>query len=119
MTAENQDQMREEFEAWVITQGMEIGRGYTGGAGYGKSAAAAWEAWQAACTKKAEQLSAARKDAARLDYMIGARAMVCHDETCADGYWLDFQKPDGSRWVQIGEFDSPREAIDAAMSSQA
>lgn len=66
-----------------------------------------------------DQLEAAQKDAARLNYMIDARATVCHDETIADGYWLDFQKPDGSRWVQVGDFDSPRNAIDAAMSSQA
>lgn len=64
-----------------------------------------------------DRLEAAEKDAARLDYLVSSRAEVCNDETCADGYWLVFNKPDGSRWVQVGEFETPREAIDAAMQS--
>ena len=57
------------------------------------------------------------RDTLRLDYLIEAKAEVCNDETCADGYWLQFCKKDGTRWVQLGEYETARDAIDAAIAA--
>ena len=58
-----------------------------------------------------------------LDYLIRNQARVCNnldeyegDEDCADcGYWLEFTDSNSQRWVQIGVFKNPRDAIDAAI----
>lgn len=57
------------------------------------------------------------RDAARLDFLFTRQATVIHDETSADGYWLQFRKEDGSTWVQVGEYPTPRAAIDAAIAA--
>lgn len=57
------------------------------------------------------------KDSARLDWMIEQRAYVVSDETCGDGYWLNWVRPDGTMWVQVGEYKTPRQAIDAAIEA--
>lgn len=66
------------------------------------------------------------RDAERyLDYLIHNQARVCNnldeyegDEDCADcGYWLEFTDSNSQRWVQIGVFKNPRDAIDAAIAA--
>lgn len=57
-------------------------------------------------------------DAARLDFLIEHRAYVVSDDTCRDGYWLRFPVAGGTTSVQIGEYETPREAIDAARAAQ-
>ena len=60
-----------------------------------------------------------------LDYLIRNQARVCNnldeyegDEDCADcGYWLEFTDSNSQRWVQIGVFKNPRDAIDAAIAA--
>ena len=72
----------------------------------------------------APQPQADGRDAERyLDYLIHNQARVCNnldeyegDEDCADcGYWLEFTDSNSQRWVQIGVFKNPRDAIDAAI----
>lgn len=63
------------------------------------------------------QIESLEKDAARLDWVIEQRAYVVSDETCCDGYWLNWARPDGTTWTQAGEHATPREAIDAAMKA--
>lgn len=62
--------------------------------------------------------AALEKDAGRLDWMIEQRAYVVSDETCCDGYWLNWARPDGTTWTQMGEHETPRQAIDTAMESK-
>lgn len=57
-------------------------------------------------------------DAARLDYLIESRAIVVSDPDSAPGYWLEFISPGADRWVQIGEYPTPRAAIDAARAAK-
>ncbi len=61
------------------------------------------------------QLAEARRDSERLDWMIEQCAYVVSDPDCCDGYWLRYQRPDGTVWVQATEHATPRAAIDAAM----
>ena len=74
----------------------------------------------------APQPQADARDAERyLDYLIHNQARVCNnldeyegDEDCADcGYWLEFTDSNSQRWVQIGVFKNPRDAIDAAIAA--
>ena len=60
------------------------------------------------------QLAEAQRDSERLDWMIEQRAYVVSDPDCCDGYWLNYLRPDGIRWVQLTEYETPRAAIDAA-----
>ena len=60
------------------------------------------------------QLAEAQRDSERLDWMIEQRAYVVSDPDCCDGYWLNYLRPDGTRWVQVTEHETPRAAIDAA-----
>lgn len=112
-----QDQSRKEFEMWARERGYqrdELARCNTGVVGpeyFNLNTENAWQAWQAA-------RSAAQLDTARLEYMINNRALMNNDESIADGFWLEFEKSDGQRWVQLGEFESPRDAIDAAIASK-
>ena len=61
-----------------------------------------------------------------LDYLIRNQARVCNnldeyegDEDCADcGYWLEFTDINSQRWVQIGVFKTPCDAIDAAIAAE-
>lgn len=75
--------------------------------------------WRSLAATQPAQAQDVQRDAERLDHLIKTKAQICHDETCADGYWLEFDKEDGSRWVQLGEFDTAREAIDAAIAASA
>ncbi len=61
------------------------------------------------------QLAEAQRDSERLDWMIEQCAYVVSDPDCCDGYWLRYQRPDGTVWVQATEHATPRAAIDAAM----
>ena len=61
---------------------------------------------------QAEPLS----DSKRLEYLIDHRAYIVSDNSCADGYWLNYARIDGSTWVQIDEYATPRAAIDAAIA---
>lgn len=70
---------------------------------------------EAALLSKVAQLE---KDAGRLDWMIEQRAYVVSDETCCDGYWLNWARPDGTTWTQANEYETPRQAIDTAMESK-
>ena len=65
-------------------------------------------------TQPAAPASQDAEDAARLDYLIESRAIVVSDPDSAPGYWLEFISPGADRWVQIGEYPTPRAAIDAA-----
>ena len=65
-----------------------------------------------------DHIAQLEKDAGRLDWMIEQRAYVVSDETCGDGYWLNFLRPDGTTWVQVSEHKTPREAIDTAMEAK-
>ena len=60
------------------------------------------------------QLAEAQKDAERLDWIIEHRAYAVSDPDCCDGYWLNYARPDGTRWTQASEHETPRAAIDAA-----
>ena len=60
------------------------------------------------------QLAEARRDSERLDWMIEQCAYVVSDPDCCDGYWLNYQRPDGTLWTQATEHETPRAAIDAA-----
>lgn len=60
------------------------------------------------------QLAAAQEDSERLDWMIEQSAFVVSDPDCYDGYWLNYQLPDGTLRVQPTEHETPRAAIDAA-----
>ena len=60
------------------------------------------------------QLAEAQRDSERLDWMIEQRAYVVSDPDCCDGYWLRYQRHDGTLWVQATEHETPRAAIDAA-----
>ena len=60
------------------------------------------------------QLAEAQRDSERLDWMIEQCAYVVSDPDCCDGYWLNYARPDGTRWVQATEHETPRAAIDAA-----
>lgn len=62
-----------------------------------------------------KELAEAQRDAERLDWIIEHRAYVVSDPDCCDGYWLNYLRPDGIRWVQLTEYETPRAAIDAAM----
>lgn len=89
--------------------------------------AKAFAAWKAArCAPAAPQQQADGRCAGRyLDYLIRNQARVCNnldeyevDEDCADcGYWLEFTDSNSQRWVQIGVFKTPRDAIDAAIAA--
>ena len=61
------------------------------------------------------QLAEAQRDSERLDWMIEQCAYVVSDPDCCDGYWLRYQRHDGTVWVQATEHATPRAAIDAAM----
>ena len=63
-------------------------------------------------------LAEAQKDEQRLDWMIEQRAYVVSDPDCCDGYWLRYQRKDGTLWVQATEHETPRAAIDAAKGKQ-
>lgn len=58
------------------------------------------------------------EDAARLNFLIEHQAYVVSDETCVYGYWLHYAEPGGTTSVQVGEYETPREAIDAARAAQ-
>ena len=75
------------------------------------------EKWGAADTINTlrNQLAEAQRDSERLDWMIEQRAYVVSDPDCCDGYWLRYQRHDGTLWVQATEHATPRAAIDAAM----
>ena len=60
----------------------------------------------------------AQRDSERLDWMIEQCAYVVSDPDCCDGYWLNYLRPDGTRWVQATEHETPRAAIDAAKGEQ-
>lgn len=62
-----------------------------------------------------KQLDEAQRDSERLYWIIEHRAYVVSDPDCCDGYWLNYARPDGTRWVQATEHETPRAAIDAAM----
>lgn len=88
--------------------------------------AAAFAAWKAARFFPTAPQPHAALDAQRwLDYLIRNQARVCNnldeyegDEDCADcGYWLEFTDSNSQRWVQIGVFKTPRDAIDAAIAA--
>lgn len=59
-------------------------------------------------------------DTERLDFLVDNLAMVVSDPECADGYWLVFDDayPQGTKGVQVGEYPTAREAIDAALAAQ-
>ena len=61
------------------------------------------------------QLAEAQRDSERLDWMIEQCAYVVSDPDCCDGYWLNYQRNDGTLWTQATEHETPRAAIDAAM----
>lgn len=61
-----------------------------------------------------KQLAEAQKDSERLDWMIEQCAYVVSDPDCCDGYWLNYQRNDGTLWTQATEHETPRAAIDAA-----
>ena len=61
-----------------------------------------------------KQLAEAQRDAERLDWIIEHRAYVVSDPDCCDGYWLNYQRKDGTVWTQATEHETPRAAIDAA-----
>ena len=61
------------------------------------------------------QLAEAQRDAERLDWIIEHRAYVVSDPDCCDGYWLNYERFDGTVWTQTTEHETPRAAIDAAM----
>ena len=63
---------------------------------------------------KEAQITEAKRDAERLDWIIEHRAYVVSDPDCCDGYWLNYARPDGTMWTQATEHETPRAAIDAA-----
>lgn len=65
-----------------------------------------------------DQLAEAQKDSERLDWMIEQCAYVVSDPDCCDGYWLNYQRNDGTLWTQATEHETPRAAIDAAKGEQ-
>ena len=60
-----------------------------------------------------------QEEAARLDFLIEQGAYVVSDPDACAGYWLHWARPDGSTWVQIGEYPTPRAAIDEARKQEA
>ena len=56
-------------------------------------------------------------DAERLNHLIDNRAYIVSDASCCDGYWLHYERPDGSTWFQSSEYETPRAAIDAAIKA--
>ena len=74
------------------------------------------EKWGAADTidNLRAHLAEAQRDSERLDWMIEQCAYVVSDPECCDGYWLNYQRPDGTLWTQATEHETPRAAIDAA-----
>lgn len=65
-----------------------------------------------------DHIAQLERDAGRLDWMIEQRAYVVSDETCCDGYWLNWARPDGTTWTQANEHETPRQAIDTAMEAK-
>ena len=65
------------------------------------------------------QADSVLEDAARLDFLIDQGAYVVSDPDTCTGYWLHWARPDGSTWVQIGEYPTPRAAIDEARKQEA
>ena len=76
-----------------------------------------WEAWQARAARA--PADSVQEEAARLDFLIEQRAYVVSDPDACPGYWLHWARPDGSTWVQIGEYPTPRAAIDEARKQEA
>ena len=66
-----------------------------------------------------KKLAEAQRDSERLDWMIEQRAYVVSDPDCCDGYWLNYQRNDGTVWAQATEHETPRAAIDAAKGEPA
>ena len=60
-----------------------------------------------------------QEESARLDFLIEQRAYVVSDPDTCPGHWLHWARPDGSTWVQIGEYPTPRAAIDEARKQEA
>lgn len=56
-------------------------------------------------------------DSKRLSYLIENRAYVAFDATACDGCWLEFISPSGEVLAQIGAYETPRAAIDAARAN--
>lgn len=74
---------------------------------------------QAAVIKKLAGVSVEQSlDGKRLDFLFANNAKVVSDQTCCDGYWLQFTEPGGITWVQTSEHETPRAAIDAAMKGE-
>ena len=64
---------------------------------------------------QAEEIKELQEETKRLNFLIAHKAYVTSDESTVGGYWLVYLKS-GHPWVQIGEYTTPRAAIDAAMS---
>ena len=67
----------------------------------------------------AQAADSVQEDAARLDFLIEQRAYVVSDPDACPGYWLHWARPNGDTWVQIGEYPTPRAAIDEARKQEA
>ena len=67
----------------------------------------------------AQAADSVQEEAARLDFLIEQGAYVVSDPDACAGYWLHWARPDGSTWVQIGEYPTPRAAIDEARKQEA
>ena len=74
--------------------------------------------WMACCRELA-QADSVQEEAARLDFLIDQVAYVVSDPDTRPGHWLHWARPDGSTWVQIGEYPTPRAAIDEARKQEA
>ena len=72
-------------------------------------------AWSMTVENLEAERDALAADAERLNHLIDNRAYIVSDASCCDGYWLHYERPDGSTWFQSSEYETPRAAIDAAM----
>ena len=75
--------------------------------------------WFKALESERRKADSVQEEAARLDFLIEQRAYVVSDPDDRPGYWLHWARPDGSTWVQIGEYPTPRAAIDEARRQEA
>ena len=83
---------------------------------YGKHGTPLYTAPQPSHT--AQAAASVQEDAARLDFLIDQVAYVVSDPDTRPGHWLHWARPDGSTWVQIGEYPTPRAAIDEARKQE-
>ena len=59
------------------------------------------------------------EDAGLLDFLVDQQAIVVSDPDIGPGFWLEFNCRLGEqRWVQVGEFPTPRAAIQAARNPE-